>query len=36
MFWITSEKELKKLETRYNIKVLKVFEDKALVKIVVK
>ena len=36
MFWITSEKELKKLQTQYNIAVYKVFEDKALVKIVVK
>lgn len=35
MFWITSEKELKELRLAYNVEVTKVFEDRALVKIVV-
>ena len=36
MFWITSEQELKELRLCYNIEISKVFEDRALVKIVVK
>lgn len=35
MFWITSEKQLKELRLCYNIEVSKVFEDRALVRIVV-
>lgn len=35
MFWITSEKQLKELRLAYNVEVTKVFEDRALVKIVV-
>lgn len=35
MFWITSEKELKELRLSYNVEVAKVFEDRALVKIVI-
>lgn len=35
MFWITSEKELKELRLAYNVEVTKVFEDRALVRIVV-
>lgn len=35
MFWIRSEKELKELRLTYNVEVTKVFEDRALVKIVV-
>ena len=35
MFWITSEKELKELRLAYNVEISKVFEDRALVRIVV-
>lgn len=35
MFWITSEKQLKELRLSYNVEVAKVFEDRALVKIVI-
>ena len=35
MFWITSEKQLKELRLCYNVEVTKVFEDRALVKIVI-
>ena len=35
MFWITSEKELMKLRLCYNVEISKVFEDCALVRIVV-
>lgn len=35
MFWITSEKQLKELRLCYNVEVEKVFEDRALVRIVV-
>ncbi len=35
MFWITSEKQLKELRLAYNVEVTKVFEDRALVKIVI-
>ncbi len=35
MFWITSESQLKELRLCYNVEVAKVFEDRALVKIVV-
>lgn len=35
MFWIRSEKELKELRLTYNVEVTKVFEDRALVRIVV-
>ena len=35
MFWITSERQLKELRLSYNVEVSKVFEDRALVKIVV-
>ncbi len=35
MFWITSEKQLKELRLCYDVEITKVFEDHALVKIVV-
>lgn len=35
MFWIRSEKELKELRLVYNVEVTKVFEDRALVRIIV-
>ncbi len=35
MFWITSEKQLKELRLAYNVEVTKVFEDRALVRIIV-
>lgn len=35
MFWITSERQLKELRLCYDVEITKVFEDRALVKIVV-
>ena len=35
MFWITSEKELMELRLSFNVEISKVFEDRALVRIVV-